>query len=238
MNCHRCGSDHIQKATVIVAGETHYSRSRGSGTVNGQSVTIWQNVTSQSARAQALTTDEPRRASWKTNMLAFSLMFVALVSICVAWWSFATSLVIWATLILTAVIVGRLLKRGYNLRYLSWYTNQLDRRYYCNNCGTIFQIQKPVKNIERGCYKSTTAHATSSDLMDQTHVIAEVIASGPFPAALYWQRSRSSSTLEGPKEGRASAKLIKHGETGGQGSMFCKRPIKYSQPSRWLWRNT
>jgi len=57
--CPRCGnSDRIEKASVIVERETHYSTvTRGVALGDGKYGTTQQGVTSQSERAQALTAD-------------------------------------------------------------------------------------------------------------------------------------------------------------------------------------
>src|SRR5947209_8608417 len=85
MQCPRCGntlnSNNVEKASTIVARETHYSTvTRGVALGDGKYGTTQQGVTSQSGRAQALTADEPKEENgcWGCLLVGMLLTFPTL----------------------------------------------------------------------------------------------------------------------------------------------------------------
>ena len=160
MQCPRCGSDHIERASVIVERETQSIA--GGGYVSGAGY-VSTHGTSKSQRAQALTADEPRRNGCLGCLLELVLLSVSTIGIVLSclqiayvdyadvpvanpdfqrtqWttWLVASVLVFIAIIVFSAII-NRLRKNSFNRRHQSWY-NLFYRRYYCNNCGNIMQL--------------------------------------------------------------------------------------------------
>ena len=156
--CPRCGnSDRIEKASVIVERETHYSTvTRGVALGDGKYGTIQQGVTSQSERAQALTADAPKEGNgcWGTLLVGFLLLYptAGILLSCMGLTYMhdyygnqgtaillLVSVLVFIAIIVISNIVSRQQKNNFNRRYQSWY-NMFDRRYYCSNCGNIMQF--------------------------------------------------------------------------------------------------
>lgn len=153
MQCWRCGSDHVELATLIVERETQYTSGytwRGDY-VEGHYVPT--RYKSRSARAEALTADEPKQATWWTTLIAVGLIAVVLVSCCAAGLATMEStsshdymsgaivffVVLWVIVLVTSVVGGALIRRQRRRAYTRWYQNTLARRYYCHNCAAIIQ---------------------------------------------------------------------------------------------------
>lgn len=151
MQCPRCGnSNNVEKASTIVARETHYSTvTRGAVLANGQPATYQQGVTSQSGRAQALTADEPREGTggWGCLLVGMLLTFPTLGFLlsCMGLTYMhdyyggqgtvillLVSVLVFIAIIVISNIVSRQQKSSFNRRHQSWY-NMFDRRYYCGD---------------------------------------------------------------------------------------------------------
>ena len=158
MQCPRCGnSNNVEKASTIVARETHYSTvTRGVALGDGKYGTTQQGVTSQSGRVQALTADESRGGTgcWGYLLVGILLMIpltsfllscMGLTYMHAYYGSQGTvillliSVLVFIAIIVISNIVSRQQKNSFNRRHQNWY-NMFGRHYYCSNCGNIMQF--------------------------------------------------------------------------------------------------
>jgi hypothetical protein len=148
MQCLRCPSDNVELATIIVERETQYVS--GGGSVGGKYVST--SGTSMSDRARRLTADKPKEATWGTTLIAFAFCLAICFSCCaggLAFWEttvvhdYSDVAIFFFVLIpvitVLAVIAGALIRMRYRRVRRHWYQNKLSKRYYCYDCGAIFQ---------------------------------------------------------------------------------------------------
>jgi VIT1/CCC1 family predicted Fe2+/Mn2+ transporter len=158
--CLTCGSNRIELASVIVARETQ--NSTGSGrTNNGQFVTT--NFTSQSARAQALTSDKPRRNGALGILLMVFMLLLPTIGVLYSCLNFlfldyadvyianadiqkaqygtllTVSILVFVAIFVVGIMVSRVKDKRFKVRYQTW-LNRFYRRYYCHSCGGISQF--------------------------------------------------------------------------------------------------
>lgn len=150
LTCNRCGSPTLQKATVIVSTQTSSGTHSGIGYVDGQSVRTSGTVNMQTDLARNLSSDQPKKVSNWLTCLGIALIMVPLFSLGLCSIIVANgpntgiAAMVTVTCFVAAIAVGisliviyKIRIKKYRLRYNQWWWSVLDRRYYCNSCGTI-----------------------------------------------------------------------------------------------------